>query len=153
MQYNAEFGGSILDADGKPALNSRANIESLAVYKKLFDKAAPPGAADYDWGGREESFRQGLVAQHADLVGRRAPAMTIPKPRRSPARSRIMLTPSAKGLPQKYGIGGWALGDQRRHRRQEEGSRLGLHQMGDQPGGAQGVQPARRRQLSAQERD
>ena len=23
---------------------------------------APPGAADYDWGGREESFKQGLVA-------------------------------------------------------------------------------------------
>ena len=63
MQYNAEMGGSILGADGKPALNSDANIKSLTVYKALFDKAAPPGAADYDWGGREESFRQGLAAQ------------------------------------------------------------------------------------------
>ena len=62
MQYNAQMGGSILGADGKPALNSDANVKSLTVYKELFDKAAPPGAADYDWGGREESFRQGLVA-------------------------------------------------------------------------------------------
>ena len=72
MQYNRQFGGSILDKDGKPALNSPANIKSLVAYKHLFEKAAPPGAADYDWGGREESFRQGLVAEHADLVGRRA---------------------------------------------------------------------------------
>ena len=59
MQYNRQFGGSILDKDGKPTLNSPANIASVVAYKKLFDEAAPPGAADYDWGGREESFRQG----------------------------------------------------------------------------------------------
>src|SRR5579871_2928126 len=39
MQYNAQIGGSILK-DGKPALNSEANIKSLTVYKKLFDEAA-----------------------------------------------------------------------------------------------------------------
>ncbi|HEY6521609.1 MAG TPA: extracellular solute-binding protein, partial [Roseiarcus sp.] len=55
MQYNRQFGGSILDKDGKPTLNSPANIASVVAYKKLFDDAAPPGAADYDWGGREES--------------------------------------------------------------------------------------------------
>ena len=71
MQYNRQFGGSILDKDGKPTLNSPANIASVVAYKKLFDEAAPPGAADYDWGGREESFRQGLGRQHADLVDRR----------------------------------------------------------------------------------
>ncbi|MGO7258830.1 extracellular solute-binding protein, partial [Rhizobium brockwellii] len=57
MQYNTEMGGSILGSDGKPALNSEANIKSLTVYKDLFMKAAPPGAVNYDWGGREESFR------------------------------------------------------------------------------------------------
>jgi ABC-type glycerol-3-phosphate transport system substrate-binding protein len=55
MQYNRQFGGSILDKDGKPTLNSTANIASVIAYKKLFDDAAPPGAADYDWGGREEA--------------------------------------------------------------------------------------------------
>ena len=85
MQYNRQFGGSILDKDGKPALNSPANIKSLVAYKKLFDKAAPPGAADYDWGGREESFRQGLVANMQTWsVG--APAITTRRFRRSPAR-------------------------------------------------------------------
>ena len=62
MQYNAQLGGSILGPDGKPAINTPANVASLVVYKKLFDETAPPGAVDYDWGGREESFRQGLVA-------------------------------------------------------------------------------------------
>ena len=62
MQYNAQLGGSILGRDGKPDLNSAANVESLRVYKALFDEAAPPGAVEFDWGGREESFRQGLVA-------------------------------------------------------------------------------------------
>ena len=55
MQYNSQLGGSILGADGKPALNSEANINSLAVYKQLFVEAAPPGAIEYDWGGREEA--------------------------------------------------------------------------------------------------
>src|SRR5580704_18112739 len=45
MQYNAEMGGSILTSAGKPALNSEANIKSLTVYRDLFQKAAPPGAA------------------------------------------------------------------------------------------------------------
>ena len=46
MQYNNQLGGSILDKDGKPALNSEANIKSLAVYKELFTEAAPPGAIE-----------------------------------------------------------------------------------------------------------
>ena len=86
MQYNAELGGSILTKDGKPALNSDANIKSLTVYRDLFQKAAPPGAADYDWGGREESFRQGCRREHADLVGRRARLLRSRRSRRSSAR-------------------------------------------------------------------
>jgi multiple sugar transport system substrate-binding protein len=62
MQYNAQLGGSILGRDGRPDLNSAANIESLRVYKSLFDETAPSGAVEFDWAGREESFRQGLVA-------------------------------------------------------------------------------------------
>src|SRR5260370_29681986 len=67
MQYNRQFGGSILDKDGKPTLNSAANVASVVEYKKLFDQAAPPGAADYDWGGRGEGFRQGPRANLPDL--------------------------------------------------------------------------------------
>jgi multiple sugar transport system substrate-binding protein len=109
MQYNRQFGGSILDTKGKPALNSPANIASVVEYKKLFDRAAPPGAVDYDWGGREESFRQGLVANMQTWsIG--AADYDNPKVSKIAGKAGIMLTPAAKGMPQEYGIGGWALG-------------------------------------------
>ncbi|MGA2042617.1 MAG: sugar ABC transporter substrate-binding protein [Roseiarcus sp.] len=108
MQYNAEMGGSILGADGKPALNSDANVKSLAVYKALFDKTAPPGAADYDWGGREESFRQGLAAQMQTWsVG--APGYFNPETSKVVGKVALMVAPPGKGLPKKYGVGGWGL--------------------------------------------
>ncbi len=108
MQYNAEMGGSILDAEGKPALNSEANVKSLSVYRDLFKKAAPPGAADYDWGGREESFRQGLAANMQTWsVG--APGYYDPKMSKIVDKVGIALAPRGKGLPELYGIGGWGL--------------------------------------------
>src|SRR5579863_367460 len=108
MQYNAEMGGSILGADGKPALNSEANIKSLTVYKNLFDKTAPPGAADYDWGGREESFRQGLAAQMQTWsVG--APGYFSAETSKVAGKVALMVAPPGKGLPKKYGIGGWGM--------------------------------------------
>lgn len=108
MQYNAEMGGSILNAEGKPALNSEANVKSLTVYRDLFKKAAPPGAADYDWGGREESFRQGLAAtMQTWSVG--APGYYDPKMSKIVDKVAIALAPRGAGLPELYGIGGWGL--------------------------------------------
>jgi len=109
LQYNAQLGGSVLDASGKPAINSEANVNSLKVYKELFDKAAPPGAVDYDWGGREESFRQGLVAMMETWsVG--APGYYDPTMSKIVDSVAITTTPVAKGLPVKYGLGGWGMG-------------------------------------------
>ncbi len=108
MQYNAEMGGSILTSAGKPALNSEANIKSLTVYRDLFQKAAPPGAADYDWGGREESFRQGLSANMQTWsVG--APGYYDPKISKIVGKVDIKAAPRGEGLPKIYGIGGWGL--------------------------------------------
>lgn len=108
MQYNSQLGGSILGADGKPALNSEANVHSLAVYKQLFDEAAPPGAIEYDWGGREESFRQGLSAMMQTWsVG--APGYSDPKISKVVGKTGIALAPVAKGVKQTYGVGGWGL--------------------------------------------
>jgi multiple sugar transport system substrate-binding protein len=108
MQYNAEMGGSIMGADGKPALNSEANIKSLTVYKNLFDKTAPPGAADYDWGGREEAFRQGLAAQMQTWsVG--AAGYSNPEMSKVVGKFAIAVAPTGKGLPKKYGVGGWGM--------------------------------------------
>ena len=108
MQYNAQMGGSILDKDGKPALNSDANVKSLTAYKDLFAKAAPPGAADYDWGGREESFRQGIAANMQTWsIG--AAGYNDPAQSKVVGKAGIMLAPPGKGMPRKYGVGGWGL--------------------------------------------
>lgn len=108
MQYNAQLGGSILDADGMPALNSPENVESLRVYKELFDETAPPGAVSYDWGGREESFRQGLVANMQSWsVG--ASSYNNPEQSRVVGNAGIALAPVAEGMEPTYGFGGWGL--------------------------------------------
>ena len=108
MQYNSQMGGSILDASGKPALNAPANVQSLSVYRDLFAKAAPPGAAEYDWDGRETSFRNGTVANMETWsVG--APGYYDPKMSKVVDTVAIMPAPSAKGLPPKYGVGGWGM--------------------------------------------
>lgn len=109
MQYNFQLGGSILGPDGKPALNSAANIQSVVDYKKLFDKAAPPGAADYDWGAREESFRQGMAANMQTWsIG--AAGYDNPEISKVVGKVGIMLTPARAGKQAEYGIGGWGLG-------------------------------------------
>ncbi len=108
MQYNNELGGSLLGADGMPALNSPANVASLTVYKHLFDTAAPPGAVDYDWGGREESFRQGLVANMQTWsVG--AAGYGNPEQSKVVGRFAIALAPHGKAVPANYGVGGWGI--------------------------------------------
>jgi multiple sugar transport system substrate-binding protein len=108
MQYNAQLGGSILDADGRPALNSDANVQSLTLYKELFDTTAPPGAVEFDWGGREESFRQGLVANMQTWsVG--AAGYDDPAQSRIVGKAGIIVAPVAEGMTPTYGIGGWGL--------------------------------------------
>lgn len=108
MQYNAQLGGSVLDADGKPALNSPANIKSLTLYKQLFDKAAPPGAVDYDWGGREEAFRQGIAAtMQTWSVG--AASYGDPDKSKIVGKFAVMTAPPGEGVKEQYGLGGWAL--------------------------------------------
>ena len=108
MQYNAQMGGAIMGADGKPALNSEANVKSLGVYKQLFAEAAPPGAIEYDWGGREESFRQGLSAMMQTWsVG--APGYSDPAISKVVGKTGIAVAPVASGLTPRYGVGGWAL--------------------------------------------
>lgn len=108
MQYNSQLGGSILGADGKPALNSPENVHSLAVYKELFADTAPPGAIEYDWGGREESFRQGLVAMMQTWsVG--APGYSDPAISNVVGKVGIAPAPVAAGMEPDYGVGGWGM--------------------------------------------
>eukprot|EP01037_Dinobryon_pediforme_P021171 gene21171-21971_t len=108
MQYNAQLGGSIIGPDGKPAIDSPANIKSLTVYKAFFDKAAPPGAVDYDWGGREQAFRQGIAAtMQTWSVG--AASYGDPAQSKVPDTFAVIKAPPGAGVPPKFGIGGWGL--------------------------------------------
>jgi multiple sugar transport system substrate-binding protein len=108
MQYNTQLGGSILGADGKPALNSAENVHSLEVYKQLFVETAPPGAIEYDWGGREESFRQGIAAMMQTWsVG--APGYSDAAISNVVGKVGIALSPVAAGLEPEYGVGGWGM--------------------------------------------
>ncbi len=108
MQYNAQFGGSILDKGGKPTLNSPANVKSLILYKQFFDKAAPPGAVDYDWGGREEAFRQGIAAtMQTWSVG--ASSYDDPEKSKIVGKFALIKAPTGAGVPEQYGLGGWGL--------------------------------------------
>ncbi|MFW8643385.1 ABC transporter substrate-binding protein [Rhizobium beringeri] len=108
MQYNNQMGGSILGKDGLPALNSPENVESLAVYKQLFVETAPPGAIEYDWGGREESFRQGAAAMMRTWsVG--APGYSDPASSNVVGKVGIAVAPVANGVSPQYGVGGWGM--------------------------------------------
>ncbi|WP_425350004.1 ABC transporter substrate-binding protein [Rhizobium lusitanum] len=108
MQYNNQMGGSILDKDGKPALNSPENVKSLTVYKQLFVETAPPGAIEYDWGGREESFRQGAAAMMQTWsVG--APGYSDPASSNVVGKVGITIAPVGKGVSPQYGVGGWGM--------------------------------------------
>ncbi|UIJ84018.1 sugar ABC transporter substrate-binding protein (plasmid) [Rhizobium leguminosarum] len=108
MQYNNQMGGSILGKDGLPALNSPENVESLAVYKQLFVETAPPGAIEYDWGGREESFRQGAAAMMQTWsVG--APGYSDPASSNVVGKIGIAVAPVANGVSPQYGVGGWGM--------------------------------------------
>ena len=150
MQYNAQLGGSILGPDGKPAINSAANIESLVVYKKLFDETAPPGAVEFDWGGREESFRQGLVANMQTWSG-------------GCRRLQRSLHVEGGGQGRHHagaGEGGHEADLRRRrlghrhqcgHRQAPAGRRLGLHQVDHEPGDTEEVRHDGCQQLYSQE--
>ncbi|MBY5393385.1 ABC transporter substrate-binding protein [Rhizobium leguminosarum] len=108
MQYNNQMGGSILGKDGLPALNSPENVESLAVYKQLFVETAPPGAIEYDWGGREESFRQGVAAMMQTWsVG--APGYSDPASSNVVGKVGITTAPVGAGVSPQYGVGGWGM--------------------------------------------
>jgi multiple sugar transport system substrate-binding protein len=107
MQYLAEIGG-VLVTKGQPTLNAPLNVQSLQTYRDLFQKAAPPGAVNWDWDGREASFRSGLAANmqtwSVGALGYFDPAQS-----KVTESAALMVTPAAAGMKPRYGIGGWGI--------------------------------------------
>ena len=54
-------GGSLLDANGKPAFNNEIGVAALETHKKLLE-FAPTGAVSHGFSESLQAFRQGLVA-------------------------------------------------------------------------------------------
>ena len=106
--YNNQLGGHLLDANGKPTINSDANIANLNFFASLF-KYAPPGAVDYDWGARETAFKNGIaLMQEGWSVARSG--------YEDPSQSKIVgqvgtvVAPIASGMAPTHGFGGWGIG-------------------------------------------
>ncbi len=107
MAYNAQLGGALLDADGKPTINSATNVANLDFFKTLFDYA-PPGAFDYDWGARETAFKNGTAMMQEGWSVARSGYDDA-------AQSEIVgkvgtvEAPTAEGVAPTYGFGGWGI--------------------------------------------
>ena len=108
MAWVQQHGGSILDAEGKPALNTPENVEILKFFGELF-KYAPPGATDYWWDQRETAFRNGNVAMMEGWSIARA-GYENPEISTVVGNVDIAAAPVAEGMEPKYGFGGWGIG-------------------------------------------
>ncbi len=108
MVFVQQHGSSILDADGNVAINTPKNVEVLKFFGELF-KYAPPGATDYWWDQRETAFRSGKVAMMEGWSIARA-GYENPEISSVVGKVDIALAPVSKGVPPKYGFGGWGIG-------------------------------------------
>ncbi len=117
MTYNSQMGGKLIDADGKPTINSPTNVQNLAFFKSLF-QFAPPGAFDYDWNAREQSFKQGIAMMQVGA--------SIARPNYDdPSQSKIVgkvgttIVPAGKGMQPVTGFEGWGLGINKDSKKQD----------------------------------
>jgi len=108
MAWVQQHGGSILDKDGKVAVNTPQNVEILKFFGELF-KYTPPGSADYWWDQRETAFREGLVAMMEGWSIARA-GYENPEISKIVGKVDIEPAPVAEGMEPKYGFGGWGIG-------------------------------------------
>ena len=108
MAWVQQHGGSILDENGNPALNSPENVEILEFFGSLFEYA-PPGATDYWWDQRETAFRSGNVAMMEGWSIARA-GYEDPEISSIVGNVDVAVAPVTEGMEPKYGFGGWGIG-------------------------------------------
>lgn len=108
MAWVQQHGGSILDENGEPAINTPENVEILEFFGSLFEYA-PPGATDYWWDQRETAFRSGNVAMMEGWSIARA-GYENPEISTIVGKVDVAVAPVAEGMEPKYGFGGWGIG-------------------------------------------
>ncbi|MDR3564223.1 MAG: sugar ABC transporter substrate-binding protein [Negativicutes bacterium] len=107
MAFVQQHGGSVLDANGKPLVNTPDNVKTLQFFGSLF-KYAPPGNANFWWDDRETAFREGKVAM---MEGWSISRNDYEDPTMSQIVGKvdIVKAPTAAGMAPVYGFGGWGL--------------------------------------------
>lgn len=108
MAFVQQHGGSILDKDGKVALNTPENVATLEFFGELFEYA-PPGSTDYWWDQRETAFRTGVVAMMEGWSIARA-GYEDPEISQVVGKVDVTAAPVSAGMEPKYGFGGWGIG-------------------------------------------
>lgn len=108
MAWVQQHGGHILDADGKPAINTPENVEILKFFGEMF-KHAPPGSTDYWWDQRETAFRSGKVAMMEGWSIARA-GYENPEISSIVGNVDVAAAPVKAGMDPKFGFGGWGIG-------------------------------------------
>jgi multiple sugar transport system substrate-binding protein len=64
------MGGTWLDKDGKPAINSPEAVQAFDLYGRLLRNYGPPGAVNYHWYECVSLFVQGRAAMYTDVNAR-----------------------------------------------------------------------------------
>jgi multiple sugar transport system substrate-binding protein len=108
MAWVQQHGGSILDENGNPAINTPENVEILEFFGALFEEA-PPGATDYWWDQRETAFRAGNVAMMEGWSIARA-GYEDPDISSIVGNVDVAVAPVTEGMEPKFGFGGWGIG-------------------------------------------
>jgi multiple sugar transport system substrate-binding protein len=109
MAWVQQHGGSILDENGDPAINTPENVEILEFFGQLFEDA-PPGATGYWWDDRETAFRAGNVAMMEGWSIARA-GYEDPGSSSIVGKVDVAVAPVSEGMEPKFGFGGgWGIG-------------------------------------------
>jgi len=107
MAYMQQYGSSLLDKDGKPALSTDANLKALEGFKSLF-KAAPPDATGWWWADRNDAFAAGKISM---MLNWSIAIKNHKNPSMNKFASDIETAFSPLGNEAgKYGFGGWGIG-------------------------------------------
>ncbi|BCX05852.1 MAG: ABC transporter substrate-binding protein [Candidatus Roseilinea sp.] len=107
MAYVQQYGSSLLDENGKPAIDTEANLKALEGFKALFE-AAPPDATGWWWGDRNDAFSSGKIAM---MLNWSTAIKNHKNPDLNPFAEKIETAFSPLGTEAgKYGFGGWGIG-------------------------------------------
>lgn len=64
--FSFTYGGQYIDDNGKPRLNSAANVKALQTYAKLLQTAAPKGSSNWTWNENYKAMYAGTLAMFPD---------------------------------------------------------------------------------------